>query len=245
VNKQHLKDARTKRGKPAVQKVYAAALKQLQDDYYDAVGKPCGLMRVGPGLARQSTKEYAADRQQAKRMADEAAKLDEQRADQDVKDAGLKGRAGKLQTAEAALAAREVAHQADVTAKSEALVNERTAWESTKAENQKANDKREKTLAEKENELQHRETELTEAVEAMTEVFAEVETGDAEIVDGKCSMSFWPDLLNLMRGPERESVSAPIRKLVHGFVRLMVKLSTRTQDSDEPEVQDDGPGLGM
>ena len=142
VNKQHLKDARTKRGNPAVQKVYAAALKQLQDDYYDAVGKPCGLMRVGPRLARQSTKEYAADRQQAKRMADEAAKLDEQRADQDVKDAGLKGRAGKLQTAEAALAAREVAHQADVTAKSEALVNERTAWESTKAENQKANEKK-------------------------------------------------------------------------------------------------------
>jgi hypothetical protein len=68
-NKQHLKDARTKRGKPAVQKVYVAALKKLQDDYYEAVGKPCGLLRVGPRLARKSTKEYAADKRQAKRMA--------------------------------------------------------------------------------------------------------------------------------------------------------------------------------
>lgn len=71
VNKQHLKDARTKRGKPAVQKVYAAALKQLQDDYYEAVGKACGLLRIGPRLDRKSTREYAADKQQARRVADE------------------------------------------------------------------------------------------------------------------------------------------------------------------------------
>lgn len=149
LNRQYLKDARTKRGRPAVKKAYVAALKKLQNDFYEAVGKPCGLLRVGPRLARKSTKEYAADKRQAKRLADEAATLEAQRADQDEEDAGLKGRAGELETAEAALAAREAAHEADVAAKSEAMVKDRTAWETTKAEGQKANDEREKNAGAK------------------------------------------------------------------------------------------------
>ncbi|MFG6592799.1 Mob protein [Sulfitobacter sp. 1A12157] len=74
-NALHVKQGRTARGKPQVHKVYAAAMRAFQDAYYEAVGKPSGLLRDGPRQARRSTKAHAADKKQAKRMADEIKQL--------------------------------------------------------------------------------------------------------------------------------------------------------------------------
>jgi len=68
-NKDHIRAARQKRGKAGVQRAYDAAMKKLQDDYYEAVGKQCGLLRFGPRQARKSTKVYNAEKEQARRSA--------------------------------------------------------------------------------------------------------------------------------------------------------------------------------
>ncbi|WP_376870192.1 Mob protein [Albirhodobacter sp. R86504] len=243
-NKRHLNEGRQKRGRPSVQTAYIAAMKKLQDDYYEAVGKPCGLLRVGPRLARKSTKEYAAEKKQAKRLAKEAARLEEQRKTHEAREAELAARADELATVEAKLAERETTHKADVDAAKNSLELERASFQQAKDEVEKAHKNWEKGLVEKENELLHREAELTEAVDAMGEIFEAVETGEAEIVNNKLFKPRWPGIVSRMQGADRDQVSSPIRKLINGFARLVVRLSKRTQDSHAPEMQDDGPGLG-
>ncbi|MFG6620622.1 Mob protein [Sulfitobacter sp. 1A05707] len=243
-NKGHLKKARKERGRPAVNKVYVEAMKKLQDDYYEFVGKPCGLLRSGPRLARKSTKEYAAEKLQAKRMAEQAVRLEEQRAAQAAKEAELEVRTDTLASTEAALSEREATHADNVEAANNALEQERASFQQAKVEDGKAHENREKELVEKENDLLHREAELTEAVEAMGEIFKAVETGEAEIIDGKLKIPQWPDIVSRMAGAGQAKVSPPIRKLINGFTRLVVRLSNRMQDSDAPEMQDDSPGLG-
>ncbi|WP_299566930.1 Mob protein [uncultured Sulfitobacter sp.] len=243
-NKVHLNEARKERGRPAVNKVYVNAMKKLQDDYYKFVGKPCGLLRIGPRLARKSTKEYAAEKKQAKRMAKEAAQLERHRKEQAIREAELRARANQLASAETDLVQREALHETETEAANKALEKERASLRGTKLEVKKAQEIRVKKLVEKENKLSHREAELTEAVEAMAEIFEAVETGEAEIVDGKLKIPQWPDIVSRMAGAGRAEVSSPIRKLIKGFTRLVVKLSKRTQDSHAPEMQDDRPELG-
>lgn len=217
-NKLHLTEGRQKRGRPSVQTAYISAMKNLQDDYYEAVGKPCGLLRIGPRLARKSTKEYAAEKKQARRLAEEAVRLEEQREAQATKEAELATRANKLASSEADLAKRELLHNAKADA---------------------AN----KEVVEKENDLLHREAELTEAVEAMGEMFKAVETGEAELVDGKLKMPQWPDIVSRMQSADGQGVSSQIRKLIESFGRLVVRLSKRVQDAGAHDLHDDAPRI--
>ena len=240
-NKLHLTKRRQKRGRPSVQKAYIAAMKNLQDDYYEAVGKPCGLLRVGPRLARKSTKEYAAEKKQAKRLAAEAARLEEQRKAHAAKEAELAARADELASVGAALAERKTMHKANVEAANNALEQERASFQQAKLADEKALKTKEKGLVEKEYELLRREAELTEAVEAMGEMFEAVETGEAEIVNNKLFMPRWPDIVSRMQGADRDQVSSPIRKLINGFTRLVLRLSKRVQGSDAPDFEDEGP----
>lgn len=46
-------------------------MKAFQDRYYEAVGRPCGLLRKGPGHERLTTKQYAARKAGAKARAEE------------------------------------------------------------------------------------------------------------------------------------------------------------------------------
>ncbi|WP_299558634.1 Mob protein [uncultured Sulfitobacter sp.] len=226
-NKAHLQEARKERGRPSIQKVYTAAMKKLQDDYYEAVGKPCGLLRVGPRQARKSTKEYAAEKRDAKRLADDARRLEAQRKELAAKDAEL--------------IEQKAAHEAKVTA----LKQDRAALRRRELADKKARADWEKTRVEKENELLRREGELTEAVDAMGEIFEAVESGDADNVNGKLHMPRWPEIVSRIQGDERDSVSTPIRKLIEGFARLVMRVTKRVQDSDGPEVEvDEAPRFG-
>lgn len=240
-NKLHLTEGRQKRGRPSVQKAYIAAMKNLQDDYYEAVGKPCGLLRVGPRLARKSTKEYAAEKKQAKRHAAEAARLEEQRKAHAAKEVELAASEDELASVGAALAERETTYKANVEAANNALEQERASFQQTRLAGEKALKAREKGLVEKEYELLRREAELTEAVEGMGEIFEAVETGEAEIVNNKLLMRQWPSIVSRMKGADRDQVSSPIRKLINGFTRLVVRLSKRMQDSETPDLQDERP----
>ncbi|AML51837.1 hypothetical protein [Falsihalocynthiibacter arcticus] len=115
----------------------------------------------------------------------------------------------------------------------------------TKLADRKAREDKAAELADKEASIAHREAELTEAVEAMSEVFEAVEIGEAVVENGQFFLSRWPDIIARMRGDGRDDVSAPVRKLINGFVGLVVRLTKWGQDSDGPEVQeDDGPSFG-
>lgn len=245
-NNEHLKESRRKRGRSTVQKVYGGALIKMQDDYFEAVGKPCGLLRHGPRQARKSTKQHAAEKKQAKRMAEDIAQLEAQRAEQVEIDADLTKRANELAAAEVNIAKREEAHKAVIADAAQVLEREHAAILRAKLADKKTRENKAAELADKEASIAHREVELTEAVDAMSDIFEAVETGEAVVENGKLSLSHWPDIIARMKGADRDDVSAPIRKLINGFVGLVMRLSKRAQDSDTPEMQkdDDGPGFG-
>lgn len=71
-NGRHLHAARKKRsGKNPEKAAFTAAMKAFQDRYYEAVGRPCGLLRKGAGHERLTTKQYAARKAGAKARAEE------------------------------------------------------------------------------------------------------------------------------------------------------------------------------
>lgn len=119
------------------------------------------------------------------------------------------------------------------------MEREHAAIRRDKLADKKAREDKAAELADKEASIAHREAELTEAVDAMSEIFEAVETGEAVVENGKLSLPRWPDIIARMKGDGRDDVSAPIRKLVIGFVGLVVRLTKRQQDSDAPELQDD------
>jgi hypothetical protein len=85
-NAEHLKLARKARGAVPEKEAYTAAMKGLQDRYYERVGKPCGLLRDGPRAERLSTKQYAAKKAVAAKMKDsiEQAKMTLAKAEEEA-----------------------------------------------------------------------------------------------------------------------------------------------------------------
>ncbi|MEN8834364.1 Mob protein [Pacificibacter sp.] len=85
-NTAHLKSARKQRGAIPEKDAYTAAMKALQDRYYEQVGKPCGLLRDGPRSGRLTTVEYATRKKSAQRLAAniESVEKDRDRVDQEI-----------------------------------------------------------------------------------------------------------------------------------------------------------------
>ena len=80
-NNAHLRSLRkAKKSKTGDVEAYEAALVAFQDRYYEAVGRESGLLRVGPRAERLPTKQYAARKQQARLLADQAEGLKEKAA---------------------------------------------------------------------------------------------------------------------------------------------------------------------
>lgn len=69
-NDQHLHQERKKHPRDNLEKaVYRTAMASFQDRYFDAVGKPCGLLRHGPRNERLSTRQYAERKAHARQAA--------------------------------------------------------------------------------------------------------------------------------------------------------------------------------
>ncbi len=85
-NAAHLISARKQRGAIPEKDAYTAAMKALQDRYYEQVGKPCGLLRDGPRAERLSAVEYGARQKNAQRLASdiETIEKDRERVDQEI-----------------------------------------------------------------------------------------------------------------------------------------------------------------
>ena len=90
---------------------YQSAMVAFQDGYFEAVGKPCGLLRNGPGTERLSTKQYAARKTRAREMADQDAAL-RAMAERNAEEAKrLKDSADRLNADRQALEAAQNAHE--------------------------------------------------------------------------------------------------------------------------------------
>lgn len=74
-------------------KVYRDVMRGFQDDYYDAVGAPNGMARIGPGNRRLTREAWKMEQQQAEAIAEQLAKatLLENEASKVLADAVLKG----------------------------------------------------------------------------------------------------------------------------------------------------------
>ena len=72
-------------------KAYKESMRAWQDDFYEAVGRPCGLTRIGPGKRRLTRAEHTAEKAMEKRNR-EAVLLQEsaRRLDQKTKDEARK-----------------------------------------------------------------------------------------------------------------------------------------------------------
>jgi len=75
-NAEHLSQARKTRGPIPEKQAYSEALSDLQDRYYEQVGKPCGLLRDGPRKERLSTVQYHQRKQTAKKISEDLEKAE-------------------------------------------------------------------------------------------------------------------------------------------------------------------------
>jgi hypothetical protein len=78
-NTAHFKSARKQRGAIPEKDAYTAAMKALQDRYYERVGKPSGLLRDGPRIRRLTTVEYAARKKSAQSLSADIEKAEKDR----------------------------------------------------------------------------------------------------------------------------------------------------------------------
>lgn len=201
-NKLHLKEARRLRGKPKVKDAYSEGLRSLQDAYYEAVGKPCGLLRVGPRLERKSTKEYAEAKRQAKRLAQDLDQVAQDRKANDAKEQRLTESANliadvgdeikrdrELQAAEAqrlSALERRLAQQAREIAEREKAVKAQVAAAATRDEEFRQDyAKATESIASQISALEAREEQIDKAETALVEqqdaLGAMVEAMDATI----------------------------------------------------------------
>lgn len=108
-NGRHLHAARKKRKEKNPEKeAFDAGMMRFQDRYYEAVGKPCGLLRKGPGHERLTTKQYAARKASAKARAKEQAANLSFETELEVKEQALEARAKALAEKERRLAAENI-----------------------------------------------------------------------------------------------------------------------------------------
>ncbi|EDZ48577.1 Mob protein, putative [Rhodobacterales bacterium Y4I] len=159
-NGRHLHAARKKRsGKNPEKAAFTAAMKAFQDRYYEAVGKPCGLLRKGPGHERLTTKQYAARKAGAKARAEERLANLRSETQLEVREQALDAQARRvaaeensLKKKEAEVGAREETvsrREREIEARVEAL--EKVAEQAAQREEQLA--KREAALSAREEEI--------------------------------------------------------------------------------------------
>ncbi|UWQ40732.1 Mob protein [Leisingera aquaemixtae] len=167
-NGRHLNAARKKRsGKNPEKAAFTAAMKAFQDRYYEAVGRPCGLLRKGPGHERLTTKQYAARKAGAKARAEEQLANLRFETQLEVREQALEARARRIEDEENSLKKKE----AEVGVREETVLSREREVEA-----------RERVLEQETEQIRLREASLTEreAEQSLREEEAGAVLGRAE-----------------------------------------------------------------
>ena len=184
----------------------------FQDRYFEAVGKPCGLLRNGPGTERLSTKQYAALKTRAKEMADQ--------------DAALRSMAER--NAEEAKRLRDGM---------ERLNADRQALEAAQEAHEKRVAEQEDEIMKREHKVEAMEQELADGIKAISDLVAQAETGEFSIENGKSRLARMPKFIERLLGTAEEKRS-PVQSLfakVVGLLHRMVSARGAENPSDRGE----------
>lgn len=220
-NKAHRRAIRDEIGTPITTRAYRAAMRKLQDDYYEAVGKPSGFLRHGPRLAHNSTKEHAEDKRRAAALAkslnEQAAityslklleaekQLAEEAAAKPLAD--LEAKSEELERRKELLDDREerlTKHHSEITAKEADLVAREDALKLDYAKAEEEIKKRVAEIEPKEAELEAREQGLIvkeQTIEAARIEIEETTAGMAALMDAVENDQI--DLIASPRSPQR------------------------------------------
>jgi hypothetical protein len=218
-NAVHLQAGRKAR-KAKVEEVdaYQSAMVAFQDRYFEAVGKPCGLLRNGPGTERLSTKQYAARKTRAREMADQDA-AQRAMAERNAEEAKrLKDSVDRLNADRQALEAAQDAHEKRVMAQEDEL---RT----------------------REQKVEAMEQEMAHGIEAIGDLVVQAETGEFSIENGKTSLARMPKFIERLFGTEEEKRS-PVQSLfakVVGLLHRVVSARVAEDPSERGENEIRGP----
>lgn len=250
-NDAHLLEERKKRSaKTADVEAYQHAMTEFQSRYYDAVGRPCGLLRNGPGNERLSTKQYDERKQHARRMAQiddaqrqaaEALEDDRRKQTKDEKDQRLhaermRAAAQRIQektTAVAAQATELVRREVEVTAREKEVYERGHKQDRIRAVLTDRHEKleavqrkiveRQERLDAREKMLDEREQEMSQAVDAIDDLVRQVETGEFAVHDGKSHLKQMPRFIHRLLQTKAEERS-PVQHLVGKLVGLLVRV---------------------
>lgn len=266
-NANHINASRKTRGRSEVMKVFDEAMVQLQDAYHDAVGKPSGLLRIGPRLTRKSTKEYAADRRQAKLLADGIAKNDADRRENEKQKMILQDqvvatdelqRAACKNMGESLRIKERYEHQRDrVVAREEALDARQVdldTRESTLAERELRIKEDRAGITAREAAVSARETQMDiemaavrrekqdvqDMIKAMEATLNAFETGDISVEDGNLTYDALPNSVTSSIKRFEASPSNPLRILFNRFVGFLTR-GARGRSEIEPGAAHHGP----
>ena len=212
-NAVHLQAGRkARRAKVEDVDAYQSAMVAFQDRYFEAVGKPCGLLRNGPGMERLSTKQYAARKTRAREMADQAA-------------------------AQRAVAERNAQEAKLLQDGMERLNADRQALEAAQDAHEKRVVAQEDRLMKREQKAEAMEQELADGIEAISDLVTQAETGEFSIENGKSRLARMPNFIERLFGTTEEKRS-PVQSLfakVVGLIHRVVSARGAEDPSDRAE----------
>lgn len=237
-NDRHLHKVRKNKAEKNSEKAaYEAAMTSFQDDYYEAVGKPCGLLRHGPRNERLSTVQYEERKAHARHIARvEAAQRE--------LDLSNKEKEERLKKEEKALGQRIVALNESmdwVETETKKLVRRKqkvVAQENEAAEREHAAERREQVAT--------RKLEETEAgVETMREMLEMVEDGRFMEMNEPVQFAHRAPKFFQQIAATKPDKRSPVQKMVIRFADLLQRVVTAIGGGPEtaPPETERGPGL--
>jgi hypothetical protein len=265
-NSRHLQDARKKRVVPVGDKAaFDAAMVTFQDRYFEAVGKPSGLLRHGPKAERLSTQTYAARKREATLQAEE-------RRSATATTKGIAEREESLTNK-----TEEAEHRSQAVAKMEALVRAReeavVAGQNALIDHEKARaqelerkhqalhkaqlfadqeiraraaalQEQEWALKSRERQVSAREQEVGEAVTALGDIMNQMENGEVRVKGGSLRGARWPKFIRKIMETTKLQRS-PVQGLVIQFIQLLSRGAEMMggERSPEPGEDHDRPGF--
>lgn len=239
-NKAHLQEHRRTEDRPAENKAYTAALRAFQDDYHTHVGAPCGLLRDGPRKARKTTKQHAAEKETAKRLAEVL------QSQTNIRDANVR-------FAEQNAAAK--AANAEMRATLEAKGRELVAVEAKLAADRKAlSDQKEALIRQaklheakfsaREEAIKAKEQDLQNAFGGLNAIMTGLEDGSVTVTDNKINGH---GLGGYLRDAfSKDAPQTAGHSLLRRFVSFIIRSWNAIETRDGPEVEQDyrdGPSI--
>ncbi|WP_282602220.1 Mob protein [Paracoccus sp. PARArs4] len=239
-NKAHQQEHRRTRGRTAENKAYNAALRALQDDYHAQVGAPSGLLRDGPRKARKTTRQHAAEKETAKRLA---KVMQSQKSDHETNlrfaQQNADDEAANAQT-RAALEAWEL----DLARTEARLIAGNRALRDQKALHAREAEAREAALRAREEAVSASEQDLQNAFEGLNAIMTGLEDGSVTVADNRITGR---GLGSQLRSAfAADAPRTPGHSLLRRFVRFVIRSWNAIETRGGPEIEHDyrdGPSM--